>query len=69
MADSINEEDITFWVDPLDGTGGFVRGHTEHVTCNIGIAVKGKPLFGLIAHPFPMFETKPNMSQIYVGGA
>ena len=34
----MKENDLCFWVDPLDGTGGFVMGHTEHVTCNIGIS-------------------------------
>lgn len=62
------EDDICFWIDPLDGTGGFVNGHTEHVTCNIGITVKGKPLFGVIGKPFPNADQKPQLSSTYVGG-
>jgi len=68
LADCVDEADLTFWIDPLDGTGGFARGHTEHVTCNIGISVKGRPIFGLIASPFPKFDTKPSLSAVYVGG-
>lgn len=66
LDDEVNEEDLSFWIDPLDGTGGFVQGHTEHVTCNIGIAVKGKPLFGVIGKPF--VEGTSRLSQTYVGG-
>ena len=65
LMDEISEEDICFWVDPLDGTGGFINGHTEHVTCNIGISVKGKPLFGVIGKPFPY---RKHVSTTFVGG-
>lgn len=66
LDDEVNEEDVCFWVDPLDGTGGFVKGHTEHVTCNIGISVKGKPLFGVIGKPF--MDSHYNLSATFVGG-
>ena len=36
----VNEEDLTFWVDPLDGSSGLAEGHTEHLTCIIGISVQ-----------------------------
>jgi len=64
LSDQFLEEDICFWVDPLDGTGGFINGHTDHVTCNIGISVKGSPLFGVIGKPF----TKKNRAETYAGG-
>jgi len=67
LNDEVNEEDVCFWIDPLDGTGGFVNGHTEHVTCNIGISVKGKPLFGVIGKPF-LEGGNIKMSATYVGG-
>lgn len=51
----------------MDGTGGFVRGHTEHVTCNIGISVKGIPLFGVIGIPFSD-PTNLKLSKTYIGG-
>ena len=34
----VNEEDLTFWVDPLDGSSGLAKGHTEHLTCIIGVS-------------------------------
>lgn len=48
----MNAEDVTVWVDPLDGTQGFVEGNCRGVTTLIGIAYRGKPLFGLIHEPF-----------------
>ena len=48
----MNIEDVTVWVDPLDGTQGFVEGSCRGVTTLIGIAYRGKPLFGLIHEPF-----------------
>ena len=66
LNDEVEEKDICFWIDPLDGTGGFVNGHTEHVTCNMGISIKGKPLFGVIGKPF--VQNYENISETYVGG-
>lgn len=43
---------MTFWVDPLDGSSGLVNGHTEHLTCIIGVAVNKRPLVGVIHKPF-----------------
>ena len=34
----VNEEDLTIWVDPLDGSSGLAMGHTEHLTCIIGVS-------------------------------
>jgi len=48
----LNVEDVTVWVDPLDGTQGFVEGNCTGVTTLIGIAYRGKSLFGLIHQPF-----------------
>ncbi|CAL8090685.1 unnamed protein product [Calicophoron daubneyi] len=45
-------DDMVVWVDPLDGTKEFTEGLTEQVTVLIGIAVKGKPVAGVIAQPF-----------------
>ena len=48
----IREEDLTFWVDPLDGSSGLAKGHTEHLTCIIGVAVNKRPLLGVVHKPF-----------------
>ena len=45
-------EEITLWIDPLDGTICFVSDDLAGVTCMIGIAHKEKPIFGVIGHPF-----------------
>lgn len=68
LNDTVDENEVCFWIDPLDGTGGFVKGHTEHVTCNIGVSVRGKPLFGVIGKPFPDKVNRPNLSLTFVGG-
>lgn len=57
--ESVKEEDVTIWVDPLDGTSEFVKGVSyEHVTVLIGISVNGKSVAGVINQPF--YEQKDN---------
>lgn len=48
----IKDEDITIWVDPLDGTTEFVKGFLEHVTVLIGISINGRSVAGVIHQPF-----------------
>ncbi|XP_014283976.1 3'(2'),5'-bisphosphate nucleotidase 1 isoform X1 [Halyomorpha halys] len=48
----ITDKDIVAWVDPLDGTREFTEGFLDHVTVLIGLAVKGKPLCGVIHQPY-----------------
>nr|ACO14770.1 32,5-bisphosphate nucleotidase 1 [Caligus clemensi] len=45
-------EDITVWVDPLDGTKEFADGFYERVTVLIGIAVKSKSIAGVVHQPY-----------------
>ena len=68
LDEEVNEKDICFWIDPLDGTHGFVNGFTEHITCNIGLTIKGKPMFGVIGKPFLDEKRRPLTSMTYVGG-
>ena len=49
----ISIEDITLFVDPLDGTREFVEGRLEDVACLIGIAYKGTSIGGVVGIPFP----------------
>ncbi|CAB3245733.1 unnamed protein product [Arctia plantaginis] len=49
---SIKEEDIVVWVDPLDGTSEYTQGFLEHVTVLIGISVNDKPVAGVIHQPY-----------------
>ncbi len=48
FVNEINEDELSFWVDPLDGSSGLADGHTEHLTCIIGVSVKNRPLIGVI---------------------
>ncbi|XP_072929838.1 3'(2'),5'-bisphosphate nucleotidase 1 isoform X2 [Epargyreus clarus] len=49
---SIKEEDIVVWVDPLDGTSEYTQGFLEHVTVLIGISVNERPVAGVIHQPY-----------------
>lgn len=44
--------DVAVFIDPLDGTGEFVRGNLEPVTNLIGISVAGVPVAGVINQPW-----------------
>jgi 3'(2'), 5'-bisphosphate nucleotidase len=43
---------MVIWIDPLDGTKGFVEGHLNHITSMIGLAIDGRPRAGIIHKPF-----------------
>lgn len=49
---NIKEEDVTIWIDPLDGTSEFVKGFLEHVTVLIGFSYKGESIAGVVHQPF-----------------
>eukprot|EP01083_Nonionella_stella_P208425 756384_1 len=49
---AVPTEDVTVWIDPLDGTKEFTRGDVKSVTVLIGIAVKGRAVAGVISQPF-----------------
>lgn len=46
-------EELTLFVDPLDGTREFVEGRLQNVGCLIGVARKGKAIMGAVGLPFP----------------
>jgi len=45
-------EDLTVWVDPLDGTKEYTQGLLDHVTVLIGIAVGKESVAGVIHQPY-----------------
>nr|ACO10671.1 32,5-bisphosphate nucleotidase 1 [Caligus rogercresseyi] len=49
---NVTMDDLTVWIDPLDGTKEFADGFLERVTILIGIAVKGKSVAGVIHQPY-----------------
>ncbi|KAG8443773.1 hypothetical protein GDO86_009089 [Hymenochirus boettgeri] len=57
---SIKEEEIVVWVDPLDGTKEYTEGLLDHVTVLIGIAYEGKAIAGVINQPYYNYKAGNN---------
>lgn len=51
-------EEMTVWVDPLDGTAEYTQGLLDHVTVLIGIAVGKTAVAGVIHQPYWNYKTK-----------
>lgn len=49
---SVNENDVVVWVDPLDGTNEYTQGLVEHVTVLIGVAIRNRAVAGVIHQPY-----------------
>lgn len=49
--------DVTVYIDPMDGTREFVEERLQNVQCLIGITYKGKPVGGVIGLPFVSLAT------------
>jgi len=64
--DEVEEESLTFWVDPLDGSSGLAEGHTEHLTCIMGVSIKDRPLFGVVHKPFSS-NPEQKSGRTYIG--
>ena len=66
FSNELNEEDLTIWVDPLDGSKGMTEGHMHHVACMIGVSVKNRPRLGIVHKPFSSYPF-PGSGRTYVG--
>jgi len=53
---SAKANDVTIWIDPLDGTMEFIDRLLHHVTILIGVAVGDKAVAGVINQPFFGFD-------------
>lgn len=51
-------EEMTVWVDPLDGTAEYTQGLLDHVTVLIGIAVGQTAVAGVIHQPYWNYKNK-----------
>lgn len=49
---SVAIEELTVYVDPLDGTREFVEGRLKNVQCLVGISRGGRALAGVVGLPF-----------------
>ncbi|XP_015921481.1 3'(2'),5'-bisphosphate nucleotidase 1 isoform X2 [Parasteatoda tepidariorum] len=61
---SVKEEDVVIWVDPLDGTAEYTQGLLDHVTVLIGLAVKGKAVGGVIHQPYYNYKNEKDWSKL-----
>mmetsp|Transcript_11216 Transcript_11216/g.22066 ORF Transcript_11216/g.22066 Transcript_11216/m.22066 type:complete len:304 (+) Transcript_11216:759-1670(+) len=58
----LNVDELIVWIDPLDATLEYVQRNLEVVTSLIGVALKGRPIFGAIGLVFSEPQT------VYWGG-
>jgi 3'-phosphoadenosine 5'-phosphosulfate (PAPS) 3'-phosphatase len=58
-------EELSIFVDPLDGTREFVEGRLQNVACLIGIVRNNRPIAGVIGVPFPDGTTESSVEVHY----
>ena len=51
--EELDPNDVTIFVDPLDGTREFVEGRLENCQVLVGIAIDGEAVAGAVGIPFP----------------
>lgn len=68
--DSLKEEELFIWVDPLDGTREYTEGYevSKEVTVLIGISWKGRAIAGILNQPFYRLEAAKTGSDAFYSG-
>jgi len=55
----VNENRLTIFIDPLDGTCHYAAGEFREVTTLVGIVLDNEPIFGVICKPFGQCDDGP----------
>lgn len=61
----LDPEDITIFVDPLDGTREFCEGRLENCQVLVGIAIQGEAVAGAMGLPFPAGDLDTDPTVVY----
>lgn len=63
-------KDLCVWIDPLDCTQGFINERKHEVTILVGVSYKGKPICGIIGHPYkPSKKSSTYSPSVYYGSS
>jgi 3'(2'), 5'-bisphosphate nucleotidase len=61
----VDFNDVTAYVDPLDGTREFVEGRFDNVQCLVGLCHRNIPIMGAVGLPFPSGESGNHVQVVY----
>ncbi|KAL3904718.1 MAG: hypothetical protein SGILL_009958, partial [Bacillariaceae sp.] len=65
--EELDPNDVTIFVDPLDGTREFVEGRLENCQVLVGIAIGGEAVAGAMGIPFPTGHNLTSEATIVYG--
>ena len=65
--DDLDADDVTIFVDPLDGTREFVEGRLENCQVLVGIAIGGEAVAGAVGIPFPTGQNLTTPATVVYG--